>query len=69
MGHKTLARNRAMGVIGRGRVEAVEAAGVAFVDTAEQEKLVQRRAELEAENKRLRNEVEAARVPREAMVQ
>lgn len=59
MAHKTLARNRAMGVIGRGRVEKVEAAGVAFVD----------RAELETEVKRLRNEVAAAQVPREAMVQ
>lgn len=61
MAHKTLARNRAMGIIGRGRVEAVEAAGVSFVDTAEQAKLAARRAELESEVKRLRGEAQGKR--------
>jgi hypothetical protein len=73
MGKTTLARNRAMGVIGRGRVEAVEAAGVSFVDTAEQEKLIQRQAELEQEVARLRQALDegpqtvAAHLLREAM--
>lgn len=59
MGKTTLARQRAMGIIGQGRVAKVEAAGVAFVDRADYEKLIQRRAELEAEVKRLRAEREA----------
>lgn len=67
MGKTTLARQRAMGIIGQGRVEKVEAAGVAFIDRADYERLIQRRAELGVEVKRLRGEVEAAQVPREAM--
>lgn len=73
MGKATLARQRAMGVIGRGRVEAVEAVGVSFVDFEELCKLKLRRDELEQEVRRLRAalaegpETVAAVVLREAM--
>lgn len=66
---KTLARNRAIGAIGPGAVKKLEDAGLLVVDRDEWEKVIRHRNELEAEVRRLRNEVEAAQVPREAMMQ
>lgn len=56
MGHKNLARNRAKGIIGFGRVEKLEAAGLRIVDAAEDDKAIQRRAELEREIEQLKRE-------------
>lgn len=65
MGKTTLARQRAIGVIGPARVAKLEAAGLVVVDFEELCKLKLRRDELETEVKHLRT----AQVPREAMVQ
>lgn len=62
MGKTTLARQKAIGAIGAGRVQRLEAAGLQVVDAAEQAKLLQRRAELERENDQLRREQELALV-------
>ena len=56
MGHKTLARQKAIGTIGAGRVQKLEDAGLLVVDRAEHEQLVARRRELERENAQLKRE-------------
>ena len=62
MGKTTLARQKAIGAIGPARVAKLEEAGLLIVDAAEHDKAVQRRAELEAENKQLRREAAQALV-------
>lgn len=62
MGHKTLARQRAIGAVGPARVSKLESAGLLVVDREEHDKAVQRRAELEQEVQRLKREAALALV-------
>lgn len=75
MGKATLARQKAIGTIGGGKVRALEEAGLTIMYTEEYDKLAARIAELERRNKQLsdltlgateRNDL-AAQVLKEAM--
>ena len=75
MGKATLARQRAIGTIGLARVQRLDDAGLVILDMVELERLRERLATLERENKTLREiahdttrtNVVAAQVLKEAM--
>lgn len=75
MGKATLARQKAIGTIGGGRVASLEQAGLVVLYTDDYERLKARLAELEKQNKLLRDIAEdsaqinvvAAQILQEAM--
>lgn len=54
MGKATLARQRVIGAIGLAKTQRIDAVGVSLIDTLELDRLKARVAELERENKMLR---------------